>query len=150
MMIAGHRHVNSKKVLLMNGTDSRVDPAIPTPAEAANIVRISDNVVRNLRITHFYHEIAFAFSRLLDEKNVSWCAYATWASKNAGNFIREEGIDVQIQRYLDHALVLDDILLHFSRDLRRLRQNADFALPLTMEIISIANAGSSQSCCDSR
>jgi hypothetical protein len=46
--------------------------------------------VRNLWITTGYHDLATGMAGLLGETNVSWPAFATWASKTAGASIRGE------------------------------------------------------------
>lgn len=74
-------------------------PAIDLPKIEA-IVNCPDPVLRNLQITQTYSEINQALSKLLGKNNVSWCAYATWASKTAGKFIRLENVDAAITEFL--------------------------------------------------
>lgn len=64
------------------------------------IVSCPDPVLRNLQITQTYSEINQALSGLLGKNNVSWCAYATWASKTAGKFIRLENVEAAIDEFL--------------------------------------------------
>lgn len=64
------------------------------------IIFCPDPVLRNLQITQTYSEINQALSELLGKNNVSWCAYATWASKTAGKFIRLENVDAAIDEFL--------------------------------------------------
>lgn len=67
------------------------EPAsIPSQGEIAAIAERRDPILRNLEITQTYHELELLMSGLLGAKNVSWCAYATWASRSAGRFIRGE------------------------------------------------------------
>lgn len=49
-------------------------------------------VVRNLQITLSYHQFTVDFREMVDRENVCWCAFATWASKQAGQFIRNEQV----------------------------------------------------------
>jgi hypothetical protein len=63
---------------------------IPTQQEIAEIIATANPVLRNLRITQTYHELTLALADLLGPANVSWCAYATWASRTAGRYIRGE------------------------------------------------------------
>lgn len=63
---------------------------LPSPAELEAITLMADPVVRNLHITQAYHTLTVGLAGPLGEENVSWCAYATWASKTAGSFIRKE------------------------------------------------------------
>src|SRR3954467_4637072 len=59
-------------------------------AQANAISAMADPARRNLRITQSYHDLTLALTRHFGAKNVTWCAYATWASKGAGAFIRGE------------------------------------------------------------
>ncbi len=48
---------------------------------------LQDAVVRNLQITQCYHELSAVLAgRIAGEAN--WCAFATWASRQAGQTIR--------------------------------------------------------------
>jgi hypothetical protein len=78
-----------------------------TVAEANAIAAMTDPAYRNLKITQGYHDLKIALTRLFGEENVTWCAYATWASKTAGSFIRGEEVPELIRDYLagaDHLL----------------------------------------------
>jgi hypothetical protein len=51
----------------------------------------SDNlVVRNLQVTQGYFRISQGMKRYTSSKNVSWCSFATHASKTAGQALRHE------------------------------------------------------------
>ena len=51
----------------------------------------SDNlVVRNLQVTQGYYLISQGMKRYTSGKNVSWCSFATHASKTAGQALRHE------------------------------------------------------------
>lgn len=71
----------------------------PTVAEVVRIVALDDPVVRNLQITQCYHELAVAMARLTGP-GANWCAMATWASKQAGQSIRQEDLARTFQRLL--------------------------------------------------
>ncbi|WP_460669642.1 hypothetical protein [Larkinella ripae] len=62
---------------------------LPTVEEVARIGALSDPVVRNLQITHCYHELSAAFGERTGT-GANWCTFATWASKQAGQTIRQE------------------------------------------------------------
>lgn len=68
--------------------------------QISSIAEHPEPVLRNLLITQTYSEINLALSELLGKNNVSWCAYATWASKTAGKFIRLENVDAAIEEFL--------------------------------------------------
>ncbi|HOY18805.1 MAG TPA: hypothetical protein PLC89_15995 [Haliscomenobacter sp.] len=77
---------------------------LPHPEiDLASIEAIVSNpnpVLRNLQITQTYSELNLALTKLLGKTNVSWCAYATWASKTAGKFIRLDNVDAAIAEFL--------------------------------------------------
>lgn len=77
----------------------RCDPSshVPSLAEVAAIVAIDAAVLRNLKITQAYHDIALALGRALCSHNLSWCGYASWASKTAGGFIRGDALPAPLR-----------------------------------------------------
>ncbi|NOK23763.1 hypothetical protein [Corallococcus carmarthensis] len=66
----------------------------PTHAEVEAIGRMENAALRNLHITHTYHVLKVCFAGVLGEVDLSWCGFATWASKTAGPFIRKELVAV--------------------------------------------------------
>jgi hypothetical protein len=73
---------------------------LTSPTNVGIIIDIEANVMRNLLITQSYHELAGMMAQHLDCANVHWCAFATWASKQAGAFIRNEEIPTWLRRLL--------------------------------------------------
>jgi hypothetical protein len=49
-------------------------------------------VLRNLLITQRYHDLSRALAGTVDAGNVNWSTFATWASKTAGQSIRDEEV----------------------------------------------------------
>jgi hypothetical protein len=45
---------------------------------------------RNLRISVAYGDLAEDFALLVDDRNLSWCTFGTWASEGVGHAIRHE------------------------------------------------------------
>ena len=74
----------------------------PTTAEVKAIAALADPVVRNLRITQCYHELAVAVSALAGP-GVNWCTVATWASKQAGRSIRKEDPARALENLIDSS-----------------------------------------------
>jgi hypothetical protein len=72
---------------------------LPTVADVERIAAAADPVLRNLQITQCYYELAAALSSLTGE-GANWCAVATWASKQAGQSIRQEDLQRALQRRL--------------------------------------------------
>ncbi len=63
--------------------------SVPTVSDVDTIGAISDPVIRNLRITQCYHELARAVAERM-APGANWCTFATWASRQAGQTIRGE------------------------------------------------------------
>jgi hypothetical protein len=68
------------------------DGPLSSPEWAEAIIANPDPVLRNFQITQSYSQITRDFADLVDRDNVCWCAFATWASKQAGKFIRREQV----------------------------------------------------------
>jgi hypothetical protein len=64
---------------------------LPTVDEIDRIARLGDPILRNLRITQCYFEISQALTGLTGF-SANWCTFATWASKQAGQIIRQEDL----------------------------------------------------------
>jgi hypothetical protein len=88
------------------------NPAIPTVSDVEYIAAQDDPVMRNLRITQCYHELALA---MVDRCgwNANWCTFATWASRQAGQTIRKE----DLARTLEHTLGNDPDALRAAEEL---------------------------------
>jgi hypothetical protein len=83
-----------------------------TVAQAHEISAMTNPVLRNLKITQGYHGLKTALTRLFGARNVTWCAYATWASKTAGTFIRGEEVPGLIREYLAASDHIAEVLVH--------------------------------------
>jgi hypothetical protein len=71
----------------------------PTVSEVDRIAAAADPVLRNLRITHCYHQL----SRALADRTggaANWCTFAVWASKQIGQTIRQEDLARTVERLL--------------------------------------------------
>jgi hypothetical protein len=68
------------------------------------IVRLdAQPVLRNLLITQCYHDLSRELGRVLGSSNVNWCTFATWASKTAGRFIRNDEIPALFRKLLEDS-----------------------------------------------
>jgi len=83
----------------------------PTIGDVERISSITDPIVRNLQITQCYHELSQAIAGWTGAV-ANWCTFATWASKQAGQTIRQE----------DLRQAFDD-LFHGSPEIRGLVEN---------------------------
>ncbi|MCC6612431.1 MAG: hypothetical protein IT320_03075 [Anaerolineae bacterium] len=81
----------------MNGLPA-IDP-IPTVADVERIAALPDAVIRNLRITQCYHELAVVMTARTGI-GANWCTFATWASKQAGQTIRKEDLARALERII--------------------------------------------------
>jgi hypothetical protein len=95
---------------------------IALPADIAKISSMQDPVLRNLYITQRYHDLSAALAETLGGPNVNWSTFATWASKTAGESIRNEEVppfvgdlvrdaeDDAMHRLGTIAAIIDDIV----------------------------------------
>lgn len=107
----------------------------PTPEQADAIAAETDPATRNLKITQSYHELTVALTRLFGSKNVSWCAYATYASKTAGAFIRGDEVPSLIRDYVAKADHLDDGVNALNGALRMIDERAHVGHSFIVETI---------------
>ncbi|AUX43193.1 hypothetical protein SOCE26_046370 [Sorangium cellulosum] len=64
------------------------------------IALIDQPELRNLLITQCYHDLSVELVKLLGGRNAHWCTFATWASKTAGRFIRNEEVPSTLRRLI--------------------------------------------------
>jgi len=92
------------------------------PGDIAKISGLQDAVLRNLYITQRYHDLSDALTATIGGPNVNWSTFATWASKTAGQSIRNEEVppfvedlvgdaeDDAMHRLGKIAAIIDDII----------------------------------------
>lgn len=77
-----------------------------TTARVREIVALEEQpVLRNLLITDAYHQLTLSMAQILPGADLAWPVFATWASKQAGAFIRQE----EVPRALFDPLELERI-----------------------------------------
>jgi len=77
------------------------DGPLTAPERIRAVIALEDAAARNLQITQSYHELLVALDRHLGfDRDLNWCAFATWASKQAGTFIRHDEIPAALRRFL--------------------------------------------------
>jgi len=64
------------------------------------VIANPDPVTRNLQINQSYHELTLALDEFFGTVDVSWPAFATYASKQAGVFIRNEEVPAPLRKFL--------------------------------------------------
>jgi hypothetical protein len=77
----------------------------PTLVEIDRIAGLSNPILRNLQITQCYYEISQSVAGLTGDC-ANWCTFATWASKQAGQTIRQEDL---IRAFEERFYVSDEI-----------------------------------------
>jgi hypothetical protein len=90
----------------------------PDVAEVRRIVRISNPVIRNLEITQCYWRLAAAVAARTGQ-GANWCAFATWASRQAGGTIRGEDLLQHLGARLERRELLHPARSLWRRLLRR-------------------------------
>jgi len=63
------------------------------------IVAVADGMVRNLQISQAYYELSAALAERVGQ-GANWCTFAAWASKQAGQTIRQEDLVRTFERLL--------------------------------------------------
>ncbi len=89
---------------------------VPLEQRLADLKRIADlpePVLRNLLITQRYHDLSLELARVLGSDNANWSTFATWASKTAGQSIREEEVPPEFTSFLQKEARLAERLEHF-------------------------------------
>jgi hypothetical protein len=112
-----------------------------TVAQAHAISAMADPVLRNLKITQGYHDLKIALTRLFGAKNVTWCGYATWASKTAGKFIRGEGVPERMRDALAGVARLEASIARVNRALGGLYQDATAETSFISETLGEVSRG---------
>jgi hypothetical protein len=86
-------------------------------ADLQRIVGLEDAVLRNLLITQRYHDLSLGITSVLGRKNVNWSTFATWASKTAGESIRDEELPKPLLDLIEDAGRLDSALEWLNRSI---------------------------------
>ena len=69
-------------------------------AEIDRITRIGDAPLRNVLITQTYCDLSHGLSLVTSPSNANWSSFATWASKTAGQTIRNEEVPNEVAKLL--------------------------------------------------
>jgi hypothetical protein len=103
-----------------------------TVHEIDRIARLGDPIIRNLQITHCYHESSRVIAVLVGS-SANWCTFATWASKQAGVTIRQEDLQRQFEARFCASPTIGKLLAELQQTLRRI--GAKLPAPLRRETI---------------
>lgn len=101
------------------------------PGGATSLERVAwivaldaDPVRRNLFITQCYHDLSAALAKRLGAENANWCTFATWASRTAGRFIRDEEVPEAFRRLLEISPRIDEGLARANAAVTRIKPEA--------------------------
>ncbi len=83
---------------------------VPSTAAVKTIATLTDPILRNLQITQCYSELSHAFARRTGGI-ANWCSYATWASKQAGQTIRNEDLQRTLEALIKKQSGVEDAML---------------------------------------
>ncbi len=75
----------------------------PSLTEIQEIAAETDAVLRNLRITNAYYRLNRAMGAVVGTSDLTWCGYAVWASKTAGEYIRQGEVPAIIEDWIDKS-----------------------------------------------
>lgn len=97
-----------------------------TETDIQTIVNQPHLVVRNLQITQGYYRLSQGMQSLIGRRNVSWCSFATHASKTAGQALRHELMPrllksamIRMAGYDNTFFYLNDALVKQTQTLNR-------------------------------
>ncbi len=103
-----------RSVMADSGAVSSVEPSFTEQLEdLVRIAELEEPVIRNLLITQRYHDLSRGLTRVLGPANANWSTFATWASKTAGQSIREEEVPPELVQFLEREARLGARLEHF-------------------------------------
>jgi hypothetical protein len=88
-----------------------------TPKQVESISAMADEAARNLRITEGYFYLGDALARWIGAGG-NWCAFAGWASRQAGRTIRGEDLARHLSRRLAERPELQALLRELSAALK--------------------------------
>ena len=80
----------------------------PTVADVDRISALDDPVIRNLQITQCYYELSTQMAQRTGSA-ANWCTFATWASKQAGQTIRQQDLARALERALSNPTALNTV-----------------------------------------
>lgn len=92
-------------------------PVMITKDYIQSIVERENLVVRNLQVTQGYYRLSQGMRRCTSGKNVSWCSFATHASKTAGQALRHELMPRLLRSAMIRLAGYEDTFVFFSKGL---------------------------------
>ncbi len=97
---------------------------VPAVADIERIAALTDPLLRNLQITHCYHELSLAFTQRTGAL-ANWCTFATWASRQAGHIIRQADMIQKFERLFSQSPKASETMDRVVASVLRLRTERD-------------------------
>ncbi len=94
----------------------------PGVEEIDRIAALDDPILRNLRITQCYGELSGAVAALVGAA-ANWCTFAVWASKQAGQTIRQEDLLRTFEERFYLSAEISAALENLAASLKRIGAN---------------------------
>jgi hypothetical protein len=94
----------------------------------------SDPIRRNLLITQCYHDLSASLAQRLGAGHANWCTFATWASRTAGRFIRDEEVPAVFRDVLAGSTHVDRGIERANRALGRVNADATIRKDVVLDI----------------
>jgi hypothetical protein len=121
-----------------------VAPAFKPSPDLETIIALKDPVRRNLFITQRYHDLSHGLRETIDPGNANWSTFATWASKTAGETIRDEEVPKELRTLLQDAQKLLDGLSFVNRAISFFDRDADLGVdhlldPIQSTLADVSN-----------
>ncbi|KIH76005.1 hypothetical protein SAMN05660860_03489 [Geoalkalibacter ferrihydriticus] len=112
---------------------------VPTIAEVERIAALSDPIIRNLQITQCYHELSLAYAAR-SFPGANWCAFGTWASRQAGQTIRQDDLQHTLERLIRSKTLAAQAARHLADVAQRFgaRLQRDEILRVVWELVDPA------------
>lgn len=82
-----------------------------------SVVESENLVVRNLQVTQGYYRLSQGMKRYMSDINVNWCAFATHASKTAGQALRHELMPRSLRALMIRQAGYDNTFVFFNKGL---------------------------------
>ena len=98
----------------------------PTVADVDRIAAVADPVVRNLQITQCYAELS-AVMLARTGPSANWCTFATWASKQAGQTIRQEDLVRRLRQLLADSPAVNEAAAEVAAEVAMTAEQAGAA-----------------------
>ena len=107
------------------------------------IATMTEPVLRNLKITQSYYLLSASFGERMGQY-ANWCTFATWASKQAGQTVRQEDFKRTVENWLKKEPEIEAALSVISALAKRSGAAHEFEQFRHSAIASLASAAANR------